>query len=101
MIEQGDHILAQILKPQRKRWQRCGTVPALVIAQDVKALNQHRQLRLPHVEGGTERVGQHQQRRSGVAIKAIVDIHAVSPSHTRSIISAMPWPTPIHIVHKP
>src|SRR3546814_10688324 len=64
-------------------------------------------LGIPHLQIGSERVGQQQDRCGRVAIEAIGDAatiadgHGLTRDHGRSTASASPCPTPMHSVARP
>ena len=127
-VDQAQHILPELLDAVRPRRDRRTAVAPGVVAQHAEMLAERRDLRIPHVQIGTQRVGEHQHRRIDRALETVIqfaigEFHgrhgkilmganegtrraqggsAVKLFHhyltTRSTASARPCPTPTHMV---
>ena len=71
-IDQIEHVPPELLDAVRAGRDGRTAVPAGVIAQDAEMLAEGRHLRVPHIERGAQRVGQHQNRRIDRAIETVM-----------------------------
>jgi hypothetical protein len=83
-IEQTEYVMAQLLDAVRPFGDQRLPMAARVETQHAKMLGERRHLRVPHVQVGAQRVGQHQHRRSGRAFYLIVQfaIGELNESHS-------------------
>ena len=87
-IDQGQHIATQLLDAVGPWRDQRAAMAAGVVAQHAKVLAERRHLGIPHLQVGTQGIGQHQHRRIGRAIQLVMQgaIGELEHGHCKSSI---------------
>ena len=106
-IEQTQHVAAQLFDAVRPRCHQRLAVATGIKTQHPEMLGKRGNLRVPHVQVGAQRVGQHQHRRIDRALNGVVQfaIGELNESHSpllqtvKALCSAtarstIAWPMP-------
>ncbi|EVT89092.1 hypothetical protein Z046_00115 [Pseudomonas aeruginosa VRFPA09] len=84
-VEQLQYVLAQPGQGIGPRRHAGGAMATGVVAQDAEVPGQCRELCIPHVQGGTDGVGERQQRFLRRTVQAIGEAGAIASSEKRQV----------------